>query len=505
MKFATSLTVLVAGFSVIGSASAFGSFEKWVRAGQPIQLENGVTRDVKDLLSPKVRAEFEKALVELAARDDDSVIDPNGKLFDAQAQYVSVEGNHEWRAPGPGDIRGPCPGLNVLANHGYFNRDGTTSLTQAIEVVSQVYGISPELGGFLSAYAVVFTGNILDGTWSIGGPFQSDGLGSVTNLIAGEPEGINSHNVYEGDASVSRQDYYLNNGDDFSSNPAFFQNLVDLAGPHQPGDDAYTREVLLQNRIERYNHSVSNNPYFFYSAFGGLVVTTAAHDFIVNFMSNNTDDGTGHNRQYLDNANLLPFFSYTIDNNGKVHYTPGHERFPKNWLRRPIDAPFGLADVVYNLVRSGAAYPQLLSVGGNTGKVNSFAGVNVGDLTGGLLNVATLLGNKDATACFLYQATIQQLVPTQLKFIYKDITYALSVVNDLVGRPFKALAYKYDPCNNAIVQSGSVDKAYKRFPGSAVGAKNTQGLLSVVGELLGGLGSLLGGSSRRAIAARLYN
>jgi hypothetical protein len=36
--------------------------------------------------------------------------------FDAAAQYVSVSGEHEYRAPGPGDIRGPCAGLNAAAN-----------------------------------------------------------------------------------------------------------------------------------------------------------------------------------------------------------------------------------------------------------------------------------------------------------------------------------------------------------------------------------------------------
>ncbi|CAD6965379.1 unnamed protein product [Tilletia laevis] len=503
MRFTATLAALTAGFSVIGSAQAFGSFEKWVAARQPIQLEAGVTREITDLLSPKVRAEFEKAVANLSARDKDALIDPNGKLFDAEAQYVSVEGDHEWKAPGPGDIRGPCPGLNVLSNHGYFNRDGTVGLTQAIEVVSQVYGISPELGGVLSAYAVVFTGNILDGTWSIGGPFQSkELLGSVTNLLAGEPEGINSHNVYEGDASVSRVDYYANNGDDYTSQPAFFKQLVDIAGPHKAGEDAYTREVLAKHRTLRFNHSISTNPYFFFSAFGGLVVTTAAHDFIVNFMSNNTDDGTGHNRQYLDDANLFPFFSYQRLANGTLKYTPGHERFPKNWLRRPIDAPFGLADVVTNLVRSGLEDPRLLSVGGNTGNVNSFAGVQVSDITGGALNLANLLENKDATACYLYQASVQQVIPTQLKFIYKDLTYALSIVDDLIGRPHKALASKYDPCFTAIKADGVIP-AYKKFKGSAVGKDATTGLLGVVGDLLTGLGGLLGGS-RRAIAQNIW-
>ncbi|KAE8257887.1 hypothetical protein A4X13_0g2051 [Tilletia indica] len=503
MKLSSTLAVLAAGFSVIGSAQAFGSFEKWVAARQPIELEAGVTREIKDLLSPKVRAEFEKAVANLSARDKDSIIDPNGQLFDPEAQYVSVEGDHEWKAPGPGDTRGPCPGLNVLANHGYFNRDGTVGLTQAIEAVSQVYGISPDLGGVLSAYAVVFTGNILDGVWSVGGPFQSkELLGSVVNLVAGEPEGLNSHNVYEGDASVSRADFYANNGDDYTSQPEFFQQLVDLAGPHKDGDDAYTREVLSKHRSIRFNHSISTNPYFFFSAFGGLLVTTAAHDFIVNFMSNNTDDGTGHNRQYLDDANLLPFFSYERLANGTLKYTPGHERFPKNWLRRPIGAPYGLADVIVNLGRSAADDPRVLSIGGNTGKVNSFAGISVADLTGGTLNLLTLLDNKDALACYVYQATIEQVVPSQLKFIYKDITYALSIVADLIGRPHKALASKYNPCFEAVRADG-VPAAYKKFKGSAVGEAQTNGLLGVVGDLLVGLGGLLGGS-RRAIAMRVW-
>ena len=35
-------------------------------------------------------------------------------------QLIDVTGEYAWVAPGPNDIRGPCPGLNALANHGYF-------------------------------------------------------------------------------------------------------------------------------------------------------------------------------------------------------------------------------------------------------------------------------------------------------------------------------------------------------------------------------------------------
>lgn len=44
--------------------------------------------------------------------------------FDEQDQLVDVHGEHAYVAPGAGDIRGPCPGLNAAANHGYLPRNG---------------------------------------------------------------------------------------------------------------------------------------------------------------------------------------------------------------------------------------------------------------------------------------------------------------------------------------------------------------------------------------------
>ena len=40
--------------------------------------------------------------------------------FDPEAQHVSTIGQHAFVAPNldAGDQRGPCPGLNALANHG---------------------------------------------------------------------------------------------------------------------------------------------------------------------------------------------------------------------------------------------------------------------------------------------------------------------------------------------------------------------------------------------------
>ena len=47
---------------------------------------------------------------------------PGGLPFTTfdEDQLVDVTGQYAWQAPGPNDLRGPCPGLNALANHGYF-------------------------------------------------------------------------------------------------------------------------------------------------------------------------------------------------------------------------------------------------------------------------------------------------------------------------------------------------------------------------------------------------
>lgn len=46
---------------------------------------------------------------------------PPGPLKDTSAKLVNDE-HHPWKPLQPGDIRGPCPGLNTLASHGVCPR-----------------------------------------------------------------------------------------------------------------------------------------------------------------------------------------------------------------------------------------------------------------------------------------------------------------------------------------------------------------------------------------------
>jgi hypothetical protein len=54
--------------------------------------------------------------------------------FDATAQYVSNQGQYAFVAPDfSTDVRGPCPGLNAMANHGYIPHNGVATIQEFID------------------------------------------------------------------------------------------------------------------------------------------------------------------------------------------------------------------------------------------------------------------------------------------------------------------------------------------------------------------------------------
>lgn len=48
---------------------------------------------------------------------------PTPQIIDLKA-IPGDDPDHQFQAPGPTDVRGNCPTLNTLANHGYLSRDG---------------------------------------------------------------------------------------------------------------------------------------------------------------------------------------------------------------------------------------------------------------------------------------------------------------------------------------------------------------------------------------------
>lgn len=61
--------------------------------------------------------------------------------FDPASQHIDVSNAHAYQAPGPADLRGPCPAMNAVANHGYVARNGYTNTQEAITAIMKVYGV----------------------------------------------------------------------------------------------------------------------------------------------------------------------------------------------------------------------------------------------------------------------------------------------------------------------------------------------------------------------------
>ncbi|KAF7447481.1 Peroxidase-2 domain-containing protein [Pyrenophora tritici-repentis] len=306
-------------------------------------------------------------------------------IFNARAQYVNVSrgSGHEYVAPGPNDLRGPCPGLNALANHNFLPHNGVATVTQYVEVTQRVVGMGVLLGTFLTVLAGALDGNIL--TWSMGGTPP----GVLEGLLGGALNGnglSGSHNKYETDASPTRPDLYQG-GNNYKVVTSQFQELVDMS----PG--GITMESLTAFRNRRFDQQVSSNPYFFNGPFSGMLVQPAAYTFIYRFMANHSAE---HPAGILSSEVLQSWFGVQ-GNSGNYKAIVGTERIPDNWF---------------------------ISIGGNTGKPNSFVGVNVGDLSGGVFSSGNMLEGNNL-ACFLYQ-TAAQAKPDLL-------LGALSALTNIVG------------------------------------------------------------------------
>jgi hypothetical protein len=79
-----------------------------------------------------------RALSDLAAQIESGVNSTSLEkrqaiIFDPTAQYVSNTGAHAFVAPGSKDLRGPCPGLNAMANHNYLPHNGVGTISQFVQ------------------------------------------------------------------------------------------------------------------------------------------------------------------------------------------------------------------------------------------------------------------------------------------------------------------------------------------------------------------------------------
>ncbi|KAJ9659345.1 hypothetical protein H2198_003221 [Neophaeococcomyces mojaviensis] len=404
--------------------------------------------------------------------------------FNAQEQLIDVSGQHAFVAPNlkAGDQRGPCPGLNALANHGYLPHNGVADMATIIKATNEVYGMSLDLGGFLAVYGTVFDGNPLSTNpgYSIGGPSQySQNILNGLGLI-GTPTGLSgSHNKYESDVSATRGDLYVYGNNYEVQRERFIEYYYNIK-ENTPAPEQYT--ALAPFHKQRYDESVNTNGYFFYSPFAGILVSPAAYSFPPRMMANHSEE---YPDGYLDRQTFASFFGVTGDNEDNFVVKQGWERIPKNWYKRPINDEFSIPDFLLDVVEHAEYYPRLLSFGGNTGKPNTFAGVDIANLTGGVFNTATLLEGNNLE-CFVFQ-TILAAGPDFLGTTFTDVQKALAPLADKV---MDLLANEGCPQLLEVNQD-----LFKKYPGyteaygsyAGLSKGSVSGVLEGVTGLLGGL------------------
>lgn len=184
---------------------------------------------------------------------------------------------------------------------------------------------------------------------------------------------------------------------------------------------------LLDFRIDRFNNSITTNPYFFSSPFAGVLVSPAGYNFPVRMMSNRSAEFPEGS---LFKKDLMSFFAITGES-GNFQYTPGHERIPDNWYKRAIDDEYTIAGFLADVIDFAEQYPPLLDIGGNTGEPNTFTPVDLASLTKGVFEARSLLEGNNLE-CFVFQ--VAQALPDIAGGTITDIGNTIQPFPDVVVR-----------------------------------------------------------------------
>ncbi|KAF1982538.1 hypothetical protein K402DRAFT_362648 [Aulographum hederae CBS 113979] len=242
---------------------------------------------------------------------------------------------NQFKYPGPTDVRGLCPTLNTLANHGFISRTGITTFAEASNACQIAYGFGYDLCTVLSALGVIAGGDLVSGKYSIGGADSR-----VPNTL-GPSLGLDKHGTFEIDNSITRQDTFFGNQADFKLSR--WNRLVDIASKY---GGFFGEQTFIEEKGITYDESLATNPTFFAGA-KWFVVAHAERAFVYRALPNGTFPDKA------DFQNIAPFFL--------------NETFPPQWFRRA--SAYSVPNLVTDIAALYAGSPRPL--GANEG-LNNF-------------------------------------------------------------------------------------------------------------------------------------
>lgn len=155
--------------------------------------------------------------------------------------YAAIDFEN-WAPPGPGDVRGPCPAMNSMANHHIIPHDGKNlTITLLAEALAGTFNLSPEMGTIVSAI----------------------GLNTAPDPSVGhfQLDHLNKHNAFEHDASLSRVDFAFSGEEGVAKfDNATFRRWFS----HFDGLEYINLEIAAKARYAMVQHSRQHTPGFTY-------------------------------------------------------------------------------------------------------------------------------------------------------------------------------------------------------------------------------------------------
>ncbi|KAF6744790.1 aromatic peroxygenase precursor [Ephemerocybe angulata] len=235
------------------------------------------------------------------------------------------------------DIRGPCPGLNTLASHGYLPSNGVASPSQIINAVQEAFNMESGTARFVTYAAHLVDGNLVTDLLSIGGKTSKTGPNPPAPASVG---GLNTHAVFEGDSSMTRADFFF--GDNHSLNETLFKQFIDFS--NRFGGGFYNLTVAQELRHQRVQESIATNPTFNFTA-PRFFTAFAESSFPIEFFVDGRNPVRG-----LSIANATLFFK--------------ESKFPVDFFRAAAPTGGSLALDIFS------AYP--IAAGRNVNGINTY-------------------------------------------------------------------------------------------------------------------------------------
>ncbi|KAK4900619.1 hypothetical protein LTR27_002335 [Elasticomyces elasticus] len=315
---------------------------------------------------------------------------------------------HQFVAPGPNDVRGPCPGLNAAANHNFLAHDGITTFNELVDAQQNIYNVGYDLAVLLAILGLTLAdGDIVTQKLSIG--CDATTRTSFNPTLTGSEPGLDGHNKFEADSSLTRNDFFTHGGDNFRFNGTLFGKMDNTC------QSSFTREHLSVYRNQRWHESQVENPNFFFGPLTLLLYGAAS--FLYELMP------SGTHGYAPDLATISSFFGAEKQSDGTWKYV--YEKIPPNWTNRV--APYTNNDVTLEIVSMYLENPVLF--GGNTAD-GSFDGLNFGAIKNGTISPGI---TPKETSCLLYQLVTGQAMPSSLNGVITPTVDALTFALTKLG------------------------------------------------------------------------